>query len=192
MIEIQMHITELRISGFRRFGIDWPSVYQATVLPQFISSQIEGTLNVLEESGDSKTIAKPKVICRSGGEARFLAGGEIPVRTSGFRTRGVVWKTYGVHLNFKPIANKTGEIKIQLETEISSIDSGQTIDGIPAFFTNKMSSEFNLTSTKTIALSGLTTHFQGKSQKGLSFLQHIPILGNLFSSKDYRNKKQNF
>ena len=189
MIEIQMHITELRRSGFRRFGIDWPSVYQATVLPQFIGSQIEGTLNALEESGDSNTIAKPKVICRSGGEARFLAGGEIPIRTSGFRTRGVVWKTYGVHLNFKPVANKTGEIKIQLETEISSIDSGQTIDGIPAFFTNKMSSEFNLASTKTIALSGLTTDFQGASQQGLLFLQHIPILGKLFSSKDYRNKK---
>ncbi len=189
MIEIQMHITELRRSGFRRFGIDWPSVYQATVLPQLIGSQIEGALNALEESGDSNTIAKPKVICRSGGEARFLAGGEIPIRTSGFSRKGVVWKTYGVHLNFKPIANKTGEIKIQLETEISSIDSGQTIDGIPAFFTNKMASEFNLASTKTIALSGLTTHFQGTSQQGMLFLQHIPILGRLFSSKDYRNKK---
>ena len=189
MIEIQIHITELRRSGFRRFGIDWPSIYQASVLPQFIGSQIEGALNALEESGDSNTIAKPKVICKSGGEARFLAGGEIPIRTSGFRSRGVVWKTYGVHLNFKPVANKTGEIKIQLETEISSIDSGQTINGIPAFFTNKMSSEFNLASTKTIALSGLTTHFQGTSQQGLLFLQHIPILGRLFSSKDYRNKK---
>ena len=189
MIEMQIHITELRRSGFRRFGIDWPSVYQATVLPQFIGSQLEGTLNALEESGDSNTIAKPKVICRSGGEARFLAGGEIPIRTSGFRTKGVVWKTYGVYLNFKPIANKTGEIKIQLETEISSIDPGQTIDGIPAFFTNKMSSEFNLVSTKTIALSGLTTHFQGKSQQGILFLQHIPILGRLFSSKGYRNRK---
>ena len=189
MIEIQIHITELRRSGFRRFGIDWPSVYQATVLPQFIGSQIEAALNALEESGDSNTIAKPKVICRSGGEARFLAGGEIPIRTSGFRTKGVVWKTYGVYLNFKPVANKTGEIKIQLETEISSIDPGQTIDGIPAFFTNKMASEFNLVSTKTIALSGLTTHFQGTSQQGILFLQHIPILGRLFSSKDYRNKK---
>ena len=189
MIEISMHITELRKSGFRRFGIEWPSVYQATILPQFSGVQMELALNALEESGDGNTLAKPKVICRSGGEARFLAGGEIPIRTRGYGTRGVVWKTYGVHLNFKPTANKTGEIKVQLETEISSIDSSQTVDGIPAFFTNKISSEFNLKSTKTIALSGLTTYFQGQSINGIPLLQHIPILGQLFSSKDYRNKQ---
>lgn len=189
MIEISMHITELRKSGFHSFGIEWPSVYQATILPQFSGSQLEVALNALEESGDGNTLAKPKVICRSGGEAQFLAGGEIPIRTRGYRTRGVVWKTYGVHLNFKPTANKTGELKVQLDTEISSIDSSQTVDGIPAFFTNKISSEFNLKSTKTIALSGLTTYFQGQSTKGIPLLKHIPILGQLFSSKDYRNKQ---
>ena len=115
MIEIQIHITELRRSGFRRFGIDWPSVYQATVLPQFVGSQIEGALNALEESGDSNTIAKPKVICRSGGEARFLAGGEIPIRTSGYRSKGIVWKTYGVHLNFNLLLIKQERLKFNLK-----------------------------------------------------------------------------
>lgn len=189
MIEIQMHITELRRSGFQRLGIQWPSVYQATVLPQFAGSQLEVALSALEEAGDSHTLAKPKLLCRSGGEASFLAGGEIPIRTRGFRSRGVVWKTYGVHLNFQPVADKKGQMNIHLDTEISSIDPGQTVDGIPAFFTNKMTSDFNLKTTKTIALSGLTTYFQGHSTQGLPFLKRIPILGMLFASKDYQNKK---
>ena len=78
MIEIQMQITELRRSGFQSLGIQWPSVYQATVLPQFVGSQLELALSALEEAGDSHTLAQPKLLCRSGGEASFLAGGEIP------------------------------------------------------------------------------------------------------------------
>ena len=189
MVEISMHITELRRSGFLRFGIQWPSVYQATILPRLVGSQIESALTALEESGNGQTLARPRLICRSGGEARFLAGGEIPIRTFSYRSQGIIWKTYGIGLSFKPVANKTGQLKVQLETELSSIDSSQTIDGIPAFFTNRMASEFNLESSKTIALSGLTTYFQGQSTKGIPLLKHIPILGKLFSSKDYQDKK---
>lgn len=191
MIEIQMHVTEIRRSGFQRLGLQWASVYQATVLPQFVGTQIDVALNALEESGDSQTLAKPKLLCKSGGEAQFLAGGEIPIRIVGFmnKTRGVIWKTYGVQLSFQPVADKSGQMTIHLETEISAIDSGQTVDGIPAFFTNKVTSDFNLSSSKTIALSGLTTHFQGRSGEGLPFLKRLPILGRLFSSKDYRTNQ---
>ena len=71
MVEISMHLTELRRSGFMRFGVQWPSVYQATILPRFVGSQVENALTALEESGNGHTLARPKLICRSGGEARF-------------------------------------------------------------------------------------------------------------------------
>ena len=188
MIEIQVHITELRRSGFYRFGIGWPSSYVASVLPVEFANKLEVELNALEESGNGSILAKPTLICKSGEEASFFAGGEIPIPiiTSRYR-QSVQWKPYGVLLKFNPVANQTGEISMDLTAGISSIDSSRAANGIPAMFKNEVKSKFNLKESRTIALSGLLKSSNGKSLNGIPFINKIPILGKLFSSSDYRN-----
>lgn len=189
MIELQVHITELRKSGFYRFGIGWPGAYSASVLPTQFADKLELELNALEESGHGSILAKPTLICKSGEEASFFAGGEIPIPTNSYYRSAVQWKPYGVLLKFSPVANQTGEISMDLTTQISSIDSSRTANGIPAMFKNEVKSKFNVKQASTIALSGLLKASNGKSLSGIPFINKIPILGKLFSSSDYRNNK---
>ncbi len=189
MIELQVHITELRKSGFYRFGIGWPSTYTASILPTKFSDKLELELNSLEESGHGSVLSKPTLICKSGEEASFFAGGEIPIPVNSYYRSAVQWKPYGVLLKFSPIANQTGEISIDLTTQISSIDSSMTANGVPAMFKNEIKSKFNIKASNTIVLSGLLKSSNGKALKGIPLISKIPILGKLFSSSDYRNNK---
>ena len=189
MIELKVHITELRKSGFYKFGLNWPNTYSASILPREITNKLEVELNLMEESGRGSILAEPTLVCKSGEEASFFAGGEIPIPMIGLYTKRIVWKPYGVKLKFNPVANNSGELTIDLSTEITSIDSSRSIDGVPALFKNEVSSKFNLKKPSTIALTGMLKSSDGKALSGIPLLSKIPILGNLFSSSDYRNNK---
>jgi pilus assembly protein CpaC len=76
-----------------------------------------------------------------------------------------------------------------LQTEVSSIDNSLTVDGVPGITTNKVSSFFDLPETKIIALSGLLKEVSGDSYTGMPFLSRLPVLGALFSSRDFIEKR---
>ena len=44
-----------------------------------VSTSLTSTLNILANSGEARFLAEPKLVCRSGGVADFLAGGEVPI-----------------------------------------------------------------------------------------------------------------
>jgi pilus assembly protein CpaC len=54
---------------------------------------------------------------------------------------------------------------------------------------NKVSSYFDTISGKTIALSGLIRHEASQNQEGLAFLSQIPVIGPLFSSRNFIENK---
>lgn len=189
LIEVKVLVAEIKKKFFYRFGIKWPSVYSADLLKSNEGVRNLLSLNALEENGLGKILASPVLQCRSGKEASFLAGGEFPIKIANFKTNDVIWKKYGVMLNFKPVADFSGRMSIAIETEISNIDTSQSVDGVPGILTNRIRSHFDLEKSETIALSGLIRNDFGQSQEGLPLLTKIPILGILFSSKDYREEK---
>jgi pilus assembly protein CpaC len=100
-----------------------------------------------------------------------------------------VWKKYGIMLNVKPKADFSGKMSISIETEVSSIDMSHAVDQVPALYTNKIQSHFELNGPRTIALSGLIKSDQGENSSGLPGLSRIPILGSLFSSKEFQDNR---
>ena len=101
----------------------------------------------------------------------------------------MIWKTYGIQLKVLPTVDIHGKLSMQLTTEVSTIDESQKVDGLPGFLTNRIQNQFHLKQTEAIVISGLIREDSGKSKEGLPFLQHIPILGALFSSEEYKNQK---
>lgn len=186
-IGVKILVTEMRKKHFQRLGIKWPSSYQAQVIPSFAPAIASMSIEALEENGFAKILASPHLICRSGKEAHFLAGGEIPIKIITQHTADVIWKKYGILLNVKPKADRSGHMSIQITTEVSTIDPSQTIDGIPGFLTNRIDTHFDLSGTGTIVLSGMLKNETGESKEGLPFLTRIPVLGALFSSQEYRD-----
>ena len=62
----------------------------------------------LESHGIGHVLASPNLICRSGKEAEFLAGGEIPLKIINIKMQDVVWKKYGILLKIQPQGGFSG------------------------------------------------------------------------------------
>ncbi len=191
MVRVQITVAEVRKDETLDYGIQWPSSYAAQILPRYGAGNMAQYLDVhfLEKKGLAKVLASPNILCRSGKEANFFAGGEFPIKILNYKVQDVVWKKYGIVLNVKPKADFSGKMSISIETEVSSIDKSQSVDGVPGLFTNKIQSHFELNGPRTIALSGLIKSEQSENGEGLPGLSRIPIFGALFGSKEFRDNR---
>ncbi|MGH9962764.1 MAG: type II and III secretion system protein family protein, partial [Pyrinomonadaceae bacterium] len=84
-------------------------------------------IRALQTQGALRALAEPNLIAMDGQQASFLAGGEfpVPIVSSGGSDRStvtVVFKEYGVRLNFKPTIIDEDHIRLELEPEVSTID----------------------------------------------------------------------
>ncbi len=191
MIRTQIFVMEVRREKTRQWGIEWPESVSAQILPKFQNpmEQLMITAHALEKSGEARILASPALLCRSGQEAEFLAGGEFPIKVFNRHQSGVIWRKYGILVKVKPKADRFGKMSISLETEVSNIDGSRVVDGVPGLLTNRVLSHFDLSKSRTIAISGLIRNDESNSVKGIPGLSQIPILGALFSSREFRENK---
>lgn len=191
-IKVSVKVVELSKNFEQKIGLHWPDAYQAQVVSpnQFNwASSFDVALGAAEKSGEAKILASPNLLCRSGKESNFFAGGEFPIKVINNRTHDVTWKRYGIGLKLHPQVDPLGQMSLKIETEVSTLDRSMVVDGIPAIHSNKVSSHFDLIESQTIALSGLIKNEFSESSEGLPFLKNIPILGHLFSSKNFQENK---
>jgi pilus assembly protein CpaC len=154
-------------------------------------------LRMLQTQGAVRSLAEPNVIAMDGQQASFLAGGEFPVpivQSDGTRTVvTIVWKEYGVKLNFKPTIIDEDHIRLELEPEVSTIDfsNGVKFDGfvIPGLKTRRAKTGIELRDGQSFALAGLLDNSESRSLSKVPVIGDIPILGNLFKSKQYQKNE---
>ncbi|HEX5707552.1 MAG TPA: type II and III secretion system protein family protein [Pyrinomonadaceae bacterium] len=160
-------------------------------------SGLTGMLRALKSVGALRSLAEPNLIAMDGQQASFLAGGEFPVpvvSASGDRTSvSIVWKEYGVRLNFKPTIIDEDHIRLELEPEVSTIDfaNGVKFEGflIPALRTRRAKTGVELRDGQSFALAGLLDNNEIQSFSKVPGLGDIPILGNLFKSKSFTKQE---
>lgn len=156
-----------------------------------------GFIRALADKGALRILAEPNLVVANGGEGKFLAGGEFPVVYSTAGAAGnavsVVYKEFGVRLNFKPKIAPNGEITLKLSQEVSELDftNAVVLTGfrIPALRSRKAESEVQLADGQTFALAGLIDSKISKQVTKLPLLGDIPILGTLFRSTRYQNNE---
>lgn len=189
IIDLKVEIVEFKKSSFLKIGMEYPGTYRASILPRAKPEILpfEIALHNLEQKGEAHILASPRLSCRSGEEAQFLAGGEFPIRIMNYKTNDIQWKKHGILLKFKPLADLNGKIRLSLTTEVSLLDSSQTVDGVPGLLVNRVESHVDLLKKQTLLISGLVKKIKGESKEGFALLSHIPIIGALFGSQDYRN-----
>lgn len=188
LVRTRVILAEVSRDQSMEFGVEWPSSYQAQVLPKPAAGQEQllVSLRALESRGQKHEnfgIAQPAF--RSGSEARFHAGGEFPIRMISRTTRDVLWKQHRAMLRVKPRADFNGAISLEVETEVSVLNMAGAVDGIPALNSNKVKSHFDLPGRRTIALSGLLRQEVGDTREGIPLLMNLPVLGPLFSSQKF-------
>ena len=146
-------------------------------------------INLLESNGDALILASPTLIARSGGEADFLAGGQIPLPTTSQNGTSVDFKDYGIKLKIKPVADDDGNITARVETELSAPDSSTAVKGIPGFLSRKAQADLSMKNGETMVISGLMNSSLSKDTTGIKYLRSIPLLGALFRNKKTVDKK---
>lgn len=151
-----------------------------------LASTLTSVINLAVSNGDAGMLAAPELATRSGGEAKFLAGGQIPLPvTNATGQVSVTFKDYGIKLNITPIVDENDVIQAKLETEVSAIDPSVSVQGIPGFTTRSTSSDINLKSGQTVVLSGLVNENMSKAVDKFPFLGDVPVMGALFRSTNF-------
>lgn len=161
---------------------------------QFGSSCLSYILKALERDGLVRTLAEPNLTAVSGEAAKFLAGGEYPVPVSADNgTIGISFKEYGVGVAFTPTVMSEGRISLKIDTQVSELsnDGALVLSGvqIPSLKKRSALSTVELPSGGSIMMAGLLSDQTRQNVDGMPGLKNLPILGALFSSKDYQKSE---
>lgn len=155
-----------------------------------IATVLDSRIRALEQSGDAVLVAAPRLSCRSGGAARFVAGGEIPVPAiNSVGGADVEYREYGVILDVKPIADPSGSIFVKVETELSQVDDAQRVAGVPGLLKRRSSTDLNVRNGETVVIAGLVSERRGQDRNGLPGVSRLPGLGRLFGVKGERHEQ---
>jgi pilus assembly protein CpaC len=156
--------------------------------------QFSTVIKAMQQKGDLRLLANPKLLCLSGEEASFLVGGEIPVPIAQTVTSGgapsvsIVWKEYGVRLDFLPTVVDTNLINLKISPEVSSLDWTNAVSlagwDVPALRSRKADATVELNSEQSVVLGGLLSTEEVKTVKRVPILGHIPLLSFFFSKKE--------
>ena len=148
----------------------------------------------LEQRGDLKLLANPRLLCLSGEEASFLVGGEVPVPIAQAVTSGgapsisIEWREYGVRLDFLPTVVDTDLINLKISPEVSSLDWTNAVSfagwDVPALRSRKADATVELNSHQSVVLGGLLATEEVKTIKRVPILGHIPLINFFFSRKE--------
>lgn len=148
-------------------------------------------LSGLITKGEARILAEPTVTSISGEPASFLAGGEFPIpiinSTGG---TSILFKEFGIRLNLLATVTDRGTIHMQVSPEVSSLDlsAGINVNGflIPGLRARRSQTVLEMKSGDNFVMSGLYNENMTDVLSKTPLLGQIPILGNLFRSKEYQ------
>lgn len=208
---IEAAVAEVTLEGNFSQGIDWTASSNAVrketsrvlSLADGLSYVINGldfnaTLKFLESNSKVNIVSRPRLLVRDGRTAQMNVGTEVPVITqtvsevesSDKVLQSVQYRTTGVSLQVQPTINAKGVISMSLNQQVSEAgeNKSSTIDS-PVILNRTFSTELLALDGKTVVLGGLISENNSGGSSGVPFLRDIPVLGNLFQSKNKRNNR---
>ncbi len=153
------------------------------------------TIKLLQQNQVLQILAEPNLMAISGQPAHFLAGGEFPypvIQNTGggtsYGTVTIVFKPYGVKLEFVGTIQDDGTIRLKVAPEVSSLDytNAITISGftMPAIQTRRAETEIELKDGQSFGIAGLLDQRTTVQLSKVPGIGDIPILGELFKSRN--------
>ena len=183
--------------GFPTF-IDQPFLFGEFPGEGFEEAPLAVQLDLLAQKNHANILAQPNILVNNGEEANILVGGEVPIPVPqvGAGAGAVItieYKDFGVQLTVQPTIVDTGggqrKINLKLSPEVSSIDAASSISvsgiSVPGFRTRRTETVVNVDSGSTLVIGGLIQRDVSEIRRKIPFLGDIPIIGQLFRSKQF-------
>ena len=157
--------------------------------------QIAAYVSAQEQKGNARSLAEPTLLAGNRDSASFLAGGEIPIPIAqpgqgGQVTLTIVYRPFGIKLNFIGEVLSDSLIKLHVEPEVSTLDFGNAVllSGfrIPALRTRRVATTVDVRPGQSLILSGLFNEERENVRTGIPGLMNLPIIGALFASSRWQ------
>jgi pilus assembly protein CpaC len=215
LIEVDVQVLEIADGVNWDLGLDWAGAMagQAPLAPglpgaptqvleqspglltfgAFQRGPIGARLDLLVQKNKARLVAKPRLMTVSGGSAKFLSGGQVPVaQTDTLGHAHVDYKDYGVSLDISPKADEEGNVNATIRAEMSDIDPANSVSlaggVLPAIKTRWVETTIFVKKDGTLVIAGLLQENDGKVTAGIPLLSEIPVLGELFKHSDITHK----
>ena len=159
---------------------------------------INAVLSALSSNGLSELLAQPTLLVRSGEQASFLAGGEIPVPVPQAGANGgtisIQYKEFGVRLSVTPYVLSKDNIVLKIAPEVSELDyaSGVQLQGyvVPGLRRRSAQTTVELGSGQSFVIAGLSYSSQSTTRDKTPILGDIPVLGAFFRRQQSQKERQ--
>ena len=143
----------------------------------------------LQQENLARVLAEPKLLARSGKEAKFLSGGEIPIVITQNDDTTIEFKEFGTKIEFVPEVREDGTIDLKVTSEVSEPDfaAGVELFGfkVPAFITRRVDTDVTLNNGQSLVIAGLIKETKQELESKMPFVGDIPLLGYFFRSTSY-------
>ncbi|MGJ5180167.1 type II secretion system secretin GspD [Bradyrhizobium oligotrophicum] len=155
-------------------------------------SQPSAILSALHTVTDVKVLSNPSLVVIDNQAATLQVGDQVPVSTGSatvLTTNNTVvntidYRNTGIILRVAPRVNENGNVRLEIEQEISNV-SPQTANSLtPTVAQRKVKSSVAVASGQTVLLAGLISETRQGSRSGVPGIDQIPGLGELFSNTD--------
>ena len=200
---LKVRIAELTRSGAREVGVNFNIMKNINISSTissagnisaiFDAGDIELFIKAFSANGYGKVLAEPTLVTLSGQPATFIAGGEFAVPTTvGVQGVGAVSTTFqgfGTQLSFTPTVIDKDRIRLQVSPRFSTINTANTVNGIPGLNTRGVNTTVDLREGQWLAIAGLIQDEQGGSRKRIPFIGDIPGIGAAFGDQTKRRNE---
>ena len=200
---LKVRIAELTRSGARELGVNFNIMKNINISSTissagnisaiFDAGDIELFIKAFSANGYGKVLAEPTLVTLSGQPATFIAGGEFAVPTTvGVQGVGAVSTTFqgfGTQLSFTPTVIDKDRIRLQVSPRFSTINTANTVNGIPGLNTRGVNTTVDLREGQWLAIAGLIQDEQGGSRKRIPFIGDIPGIGAAFGDQTKRRNE---
>jgi len=199
---IEAKILEIRLGNDTQLGVDWSQVLKsgdATFTLEganFSVPSSAGTpglffnvatphfnmfLDALQEKGDLKTLATPKLVVIDNKEAEIIIGGRLGYRVTTtinqVTTESIEFLDVGTMLKLTPRIGSDDNIFLSIYPKVSD---GVITQGLPSETTTEVTTKVVVKDGESIFIGGLIRDRNEKTAKQIPILGDIPLIGSLF------------
>lgn len=214
MVQIDVKLMEISRQAAVNIGLNWGDALPVNAAANLqnpvvagslgrwqgalsVVSNFDAVLNILSRKGLARMLSNPVLLAKNGTEAKFQAGGEIPIPVNQALGQATVeWKNFGMLLAFTPRVDPYGNVLLALKAESSELDFAQGVDSggfhIPALTTRRTENQVNLVVGETLILAELFSARNAKEVSKVPGLGSIPLIGELFKSRSFRDDETRF
>lgn len=167
----------------------------------FYSGDWFALMTALKTDTKSDVLSTPSLVTMDNQEASFNVGQDVPVLTGSQTTTSsdsavfntVERKTVGTKLKFKPQINEGDSVLLEIEQEVSSVDSSSSNSSSlgPTFNVRTIKNSVLVKSGETVVLGGLLDEKTSEVVSKVPLLGDIPMVGELFKSTSTSKSKRN-